>query len=409
MRLRRIALLSLALLVTLILGSQLWAFREYRAGQQASAGRDFPEAQTRLERCSTIWFLSSDVQLLAGRAARQAGHLPEAAEHFRKCRALVGQNDALDVEYELLQVQQGDLQSARPLLERLLALDHPESVHILEVLTPAYLQAYQLADALKCIRRWLEREPESLEAWHYRAQLYRRLQAGSELVASYRRILELDPADESIRLQLAEQLLQARQPQEALVEYQRLGPQLRTTPAVLVGMAACQSALRQVEEGRQLLDQALAADPQNAPALAERGRLALAYESPTAAEPWLRRAFAQQPADHDVLYALCQCLQALGKNEEAAALQARLKVLEGDLVHLREILRQVAASPRDPEPRFQAGQIFLRNGKDEEGLRWLKSALTVDGHHAATKRALAEYYERHGDAQHALEHRQRAP
>src|SRR5207248_2912442 len=134
-----------------------------------------------------------------------------------------------------------------------------------------------LSSALECIRRWLEREPDSLAAWKYRAQVYDRLQTSTELLASYRRILELDPESDDVRLQYAGQLNQRRQSQEALEQYQYLQSRLGDTPQVLAGMACCLSALNQPDEARRLLEQVLAKEPHNGLALAERGRLALEY------------------------------------------------------------------------------------------------------------------------------------
>jgi Tfp pilus assembly protein PilF len=294
-------------------------------------------------------------------------------------------------------------------LESLLEQNHPDSVAILEVLTPAYLQSYQLSHALECIRRWLEREPDSLEAWQYRAQVYSRLQNIPDLMASYRRILELNPENDDVRLQFAGQLIQSRQLQEALEQYQYLRPRLGDTPRVLGGMACCLSALDKPDQARRLLEQVLAEDAHNALALAERGRLALQYELPTEAEKWLRRAVAERPAEHDVLSSLYQCLQMTGKHQEAAEIQAKLKAIESDLSQLREAIRQIATTPHDPEPRYQAGLILLRNGKDQEGLRWLASALVENPRHAATHLALADYYQRSGDSKQAAQHRQFAP
>jgi tetratricopeptide (TPR) repeat protein len=133
--------------------------------------------------------------------------------------------------------------------------------------------------------------------------------------------------------------------------------------------------------------------------------LALEYESPAKAEPWLRQAAAVAPTDRGVLYNLFQCLQRIGKEKEAAEFNAKFTALDEDLVQLREALQEVVKHPQDPEPRYKAGVILLRNGKEKEGLRWLASALVENPRHAATHRALGEYYERCGDRQRAALHR----
>src|SRR5262249_2165559 len=146
-------------------------------------------------------------------------------------------DDAIDLEAKLLRVQQGG--PVEEALVTLLKQNHPDSVAILEVITPVYIQAYQLNSALECVRLWLEREPESVPAWQYRAQVYDRLLSTSELVASYRRILALDPENDQVRIQLAWQLHRSHHDQEALEQYQYLRPRLGDTPEVLCGIATC--------------------------------------------------------------------------------------------------------------------------------------------------------------------------
>jgi predicted Zn-dependent protease len=148
------------------------------------------------------------------------------------------------------------------------------------------------------------------------------------------------------------------------------------------------------EEARQLLDRVLAADPHNALALGERGRLALQFESPAEAEAWLRRALKEHPAERELLYSLLQCLQQQGKRKEAEDLRKHLAQVEADLARLNELTRQIGSHPHSAELRYEAGQIMLRNGQETEGLRWLISALQEDPSHAGARQALDRYQPR---------------
>src|SRR4029077_11090262 len=76
---------------------------------------------------------------------------------------------------------------------------------------------------------------------------------------------------------------------------------------------------------------------------------------------------------------------------------ARLEGLGNDLQRLEGLTKQVARTPRDPQPRYETGVIFLENGQEKEGLRWLESALREAPRHRPTCLTLANYYARKGD------------
>src|SRR5262245_9734734 len=168
-RLRRVLSLAITLVVLVAAGFNIWAYLEYRAAQEASARYDFAASQDYFERCLQIWFLSPQVHLAAARAARRAGNLKEAETHLLESGASAGHNAKLDLELKLLRIQQGGAIDQE--LVRLLDQDSLDAVVILEVLTPAYIHAYQLSSAMECTRRWLEIEPDRLTAWRYRAQV----------------------------------------------------------------------------------------------------------------------------------------------------------------------------------------------------------------------------------------------
>lgn len=401
------ALLVLSLFV-LAFGSHVWAEWHFRKAQAALAGRDFGRAQQHFAQCLKVWPQSTAVHLKAARAARKAGNFDETERLLNRCSELGGDVDAILVEQLLVQVQRGRLSDVEgPLVGRIFQ-DHPDSVAILEVLTLAYIQTYQLASAQECLRRWLEREPDRLEAWLLRAYVFTRLNNSGEALASYRRAFELDPNNDDTRLQMAGHLAHQNFTDQALEHFEFLRRKQGDTPAVLKGMAHCRAAMGQPDEARQLLEIVLAAEPRDWKALAERGRLALQYESAADAETWLRRAVAIAPYESDPAYSLYQCLERLGKHQEAAELLAKLKRLETDLARMADLGRAIARTPHDAALRCEAGLVLLRNGLETEGLRWLNSALEEDPRHTPTHQALADYYTRTGNSERAEHHRRLA-
>jgi Tfp pilus assembly protein PilF len=408
---KRIAkrILSVVLLVVLsgALACHLWAEWHYRAAQKALSRQAPAEAQPHLAQCLRVWFWSPQVYLLAAQTARRAGAFDVAENYLRDCRVLGGAAEAIELEYKLLRAQRGEFAAVEGDLVRRVREDDPESGLILEVLTPLYLRNYQLYNAQECVQLWVAREPDHVEAWLCRAQVFEYSLNTEEETASYRRVVELDPDNDAARLKLAGMLTDAH-PLEALEHFEILRARLGETSRILGGLACCRRILNQSDEARRLLEQLLAREPRNGRALGERGRLALQHESAAAAEPWFRRALAELPREVDLHYGLYKCLEGQGKRSEAREVLARLRRIEADLDRLREVTRQIAEHPHDPDLRCEAGVIQLRNGLDVQGVRWLESALREDPTHAASHQALADYYERANDRERAARHRQLA-
>jgi hypothetical protein len=76
-----------------------------------------------------------------------------------------------------------------------------------------------------------------------------------------------------------------------------------------------------------------------------------------------------------------------------------------DRKRLRAATDRVRQSPRDPDPRAEAGALCLRLGRMDEGLLWYASALRIDPRHRASREALADYHERAGNHAAAERHR----
>jgi Tfp pilus assembly protein PilF len=404
---KRILHVLLLVVLSAALGCHLWAEWHYRAAQKALSRRAPAEAQEHLAQCLKVWFWSPQTYLLAARTARRAGAFDAADGYLRDCRALGGSADAIDLEQKLLRAHRGQLSAVEADLVGRLRQDHPDSGLILEVLIPLYLRNYQLYNAQECVQRWVACEPDRVEAWLRRAQVFEYFRNNDEVMASFRRVVELDPDNDDARLKLAGMLTDAH-PLEALEHFEILRPRLGDTPAVLGGLACCRRLLNQPDEARRLLEQLLAQDPRNGRALGERGRLAMQVESAAKAEPWFRQALDEMPREIDLHYGLYKCLEGQGKHAEASEVLVKLKRLEADLDRLRDVTRQIAEHPHDPDLRFEAGVIQIRNGLEVEGVRWLESALREDPSHAASHRALADYYERSNDRERAARHRQLA-
>jgi Tfp pilus assembly protein PilF len=374
-----------------------YAEHHVRAAEDAAARYDFDEAERHLATC--LWVRRHDpvLYMQAARAARRAEHYDQAAEYLRQCQQLEGKNADNALEAILLRAQTGDIAEVEKLLQEQVDRGSPDAALILEAMAQGYILTYRLDGAMYCLNRLLEREPDNVLALLLRASLWQT--AGNHPAAEkdYRRAIDLQPEHRDARRRFGDFLLTIKRGDDALVQFEQLrqrpgGDQ----PEVLLGLARAHRQLGHTEEARRALDELLARDPDNGFGLLERGKIALETESPSAAEPFLRRAVAAYPYDPQANYLLAQCLGQQGRDDEAREYEAARVRIEADLKALEAAFRRVVKAPRDPAPRLEAGQICLRNGRNDEGERWLLSAVQQAPDHAATRAALAEHYQRTG-------------
>src|SRR5260370_11017403 len=167
---------TLLVLLGLVFGRYLWAHWHYREARRAWELRDFAGAQQHLTQYLKVWPQNSAIHLEAARAARKAGDFNEAEQLLLRCLDLDGEGGAVLVEQLLIHVQRGHLADVESRLVSPVLHYHPDSVLILEVLTLAYIQNYQLFNAQESLARWLCREPDRLEAWLLQAQGFQKVQ-----------------------------------------------------------------------------------------------------------------------------------------------------------------------------------------------------------------------------------------
>jgi Flp pilus assembly protein TadD len=351
-----------------------------------------PQAIRHLHVCLRIWPNDPEVLLLAARAARRAGNHDEAEQLLKKYQDLRGLDETGGFE-QLLLFAERRVDQAADICWRHVEQCHPDTPLLLEALTHGYLRQYRLKEAGACLNRWRDSEPDNAQV-HCLEGLYLLdyVHARSQAEASYRRAVELDPEHEVARLGLAIILVELKEFSEAAEHLEYLCKQQPDNPSVQVGLAECRAGEGKETEAVRLLEAVLARQPQFAPALSLLGRLALEGGESEQAESHLRQAVSLNPSDVLARYNLVRCLQKNGKNEEAQEHQRQLEQFNKDLQRFDEIIsKELARRPKDPALHCALGQLLLRGGHNEEGLRWLMSALRLDPQYAPAREALAEY------------------
>lgn len=379
-----------------------WALR---AAREKLAARDFDRARALLGYTLAVWPNDADTLLLASRAARLAERFPEAREYLDAVPDDVRSRALRVLERALLEASDGRMPAYEAFLRRQLVENPEQASAILDVLTYQYMRAHRLLEASRDLNRWLELEPENIEPLVRRAWVADRLFDRESATRDYRAVLEREPERHLVRQRLGEILLEL-DTTEALQHFEKLLQRNPDDPAALLGMAKARLNRAELDEAEAVLDRLLSVDAENAAGMVERGRLELARRRPERAEEWLRKALARTPHEREAVYRLMRALQAQGKDAEVAKVKGQLDRIDQDSNRMNRLIPQIGERPNDPALRTEIGKIFLRNGLEQDGIRWLNTALECAPEHAEAHEALAEYHEGRGNKEQAARHRQ---
>jgi tetratricopeptide (TPR) repeat protein len=406
-----------ALLLVLLAGAAAgaayrWALAEEQAARRALKDEEYFEARRHVENCLLVRRRSVEVRLLAARVAWMEGDFPRAETHLRESARLAGGNtEAIQRESVLLKARAGDVDLVAGGLWRLVDAHDPESAVILQALAKAYMAEVRLEAALRCLNKWLEIEPDAVTALDWRAWvLDRQGWSHDQAREEWERVVQLAPDRWRTRLQLAEVLMTDGGPGHVLPHLAYLRRTHPEQPEVLMLWGRFRAQQGDVDEAKRIFDRLLETDPDNGRLLLWRAQLELQPGGDAvAAEGWLRRALAREPADTDINYELYQCLrQQPDRDAEAAAQRRRYEQVRADVERLNTLVGvEYGKSPRDAGIPAEIGALMIRLGQEGRGLRWLNIALGLDPNCKPAHEALTAYYEAKGDAKKAEEHRRR--
>ncbi len=431
--------LVLALVVgSAVAGAFFWRQYHLRAAHQALDRFALDDAQHHLDLCLQVPYHRSPIHLLAARTARRRDAYREAERHLAACEQKEGRTEAFVLEQLLLLAQQGELEGVERSLQARASNNDAEAVLALEALAKGYVNRFWRPDALECLNKLLQRQPEHPQALLMRARLLEDLarkgqvEREADALRDYEKAVEVNPSFEA-RLGLAGALYSIGRPWDALLEYQRLHPLRESDADVLLGLARCHYNLDEGEEAVRLLEELLQRYPDNRSALLERGRLALHKGEPAEAEKWLRRAVDLAPVcDTEPLRSLVQCLESQHKEEDYRHYLDRLHRYEVELLRLDRLTLQVnrdlsqaapgpnsAANTTDLGDRmmslsrmsnlhYEIATDLIRLGREQDGVAALYFILDVQPHYAPAHAALADYFERTGQSDRAARHRRAA-
>jgi len=390
-------------------GARLYLFhRDLGAAEEALAQYDFPATREKLRDCLAFRPRHPEALLLAARAARRDGALDEARAHLTRYYEREGLTAEWRLESRLQRVAEGRVEEDVEYLTTLVDTGGPATAEqILEALAEGSVTSYH-----ELQRFWvgtlLNHFPKNPVGRLIRAQNAVIGGRHDHAAEECRAILADYPRFVRARLYLAGVLYRSQRYEEGAAAYEELR---RTRPGdleVTLGLARSLDRSGRTEEARPLVRELEGRHADNSEALLECGRFALKDGRPDDAERLLTRAVALAPNDPEVRFQLSACLERLGRTEESRVHLAEFKRIEADLRRMEQLQAEIAKAPKNPAPRREMGLICLRNGQDQEALRWLYGVLDTHPNDRATHEALANHFQSRGDTDRAFYHRSRA-
>jgi tetratricopeptide (TPR) repeat protein len=419
---RRAAVLALALLGLGFVGGLVAAYYfrpsgppeadpgyQWQQARRALESGDFVLAKSHLDRCLEAWPANAEAHFLQARTCRRAGDVDGWQRHLHLAERLQWDKADVDLERLLMRVQSGDVWGAEDTLIGYLNSSHPDEVLILEALVKGYLEIYSFSDALEWADVWIKRHPE--DDWLprlYRGRARHLAHALHLAIADYERVLEVKPDRAEAHLWLAAALTLDGRFQEALAHYHVYLPGHPDDPAALLGVAECLFSVGDTTAARAALDDLFARSNDDPGGLLLRAKLELGAGSPREALAWLRRAEAAAPQEVDVNQTLALTFRELGDGAEAEKYQGKVKELDQAYRRVEGMRKEILKDPDNVSLRYEAGVLLLQLGREDEAGRWFRGLLRLDPDHRPTHRALAELFQKQGDARRAEYHRRRA-
>lgn len=375
--------------------------------RQALDADDYAAAAGHLRECLDAWPANAEAYFLTARTCRRAGDSAGWRDHLRRAELLQWRPEEVELERRLMRAQSGDVGAVEHALAQNLNAGHPDERLILEALVKGHAEADRWEDVLHWTDLWIANHSDDWQPRYYRGRAFEARRALDRAVADYRRALELSPGRPQARLGLGGALLVDGQFREALEQFDAYLRGQPDDPTALLGAASCRLSLNEADAARAALDRLLSKHPRHAAGLLVRARLDLALGDPAQALNWLNRAEAVAPHETDLTQAFVLTFRQLGNPEEAEKYQRRLEELRRRYDELYRLQREIAKAPGIVAPRYEAGALCLRLGREEEAVRLFQSVLRLDPDHRPTHQALAEFFDKR-DPRRAASHRQRA-
>src|SRR5262245_10147660 len=291
--------------------------------------------------------------------------------------------------------EKGSSDAALPALVRCLERD-PDDTELLWALVKLKPRTgAPVTDVQPDLDRLARLTPDDPAVSRARLELYRRLGRHEDAYQAARRLSELDPGDDRLRVELPGLALAAGHFEEAARLFGQLLAGRSPVPRfeLQTGLARAEWELGHTAEALRLVEEALAAAPDFPVALILRGMIHSQGGEDEAAVAVLRRVRPGSPAEQEiVLYHLALSLGRLGRSEEAKKAFAELSAVQNAVRFLTDARQR----PADAGLQVRAAAALLAADRPDDARRVREEALGRLGPSRPVLETLATCYDRLG-------------
>lgn len=397
----RRARLTVGLGVLLVAGAAYWmppvrSQRLLDRAKQMLDERKTEEAIAILEEVKRLEPKSSRAEFLLARAARRQGRWRDVEQHLAHAKQFGYDPEFIRREQWLAMAQAGRIHEVTEHLADLISDPRGDGPYICEAYVEGFFATYRFDLGLPLLDAWAADFPDDSQPHVYYGAYYEHFDHWPEAAAAYRRAMELAPERTDVALRLGELLIRMHEFEEAEECFRRCLAQSPNDPGVRCEWARCLAARGDTAAARAEIQQVLQSHDDF-----DDARLALAEIERTDGDderalPLLESYCEAHPTDVESRYLFAQVLQALDRQQEAAAHFEFVAAAREAMSEVRALLDQVRQHPEDAEARCQIGIRLLKYDIPEHGVEWLRSAVDIRPDHVAAHAGLADYYSRVG-------------
>lgn len=272
--------------------------------------------------------------------------------------------------------EQGRMREAMTRLSQSLE-DDPDEPEAHRWLGVAFYDVGNVALAMPHLERLAKLEPTNGRPHRLMGIIYRDLSDFDRAAAAYQESLDRDPRQpdaNEIRLELARCQFAKLKYDDALAVLRDCGE----SPAVFTLRAQCYHAKGLVDQAEECVAEALAADPDDAEALAVEATLVEEKGNQRRAAELLSRAVEQKPNEYNFRYRLVQAYRRIGEDElakEHSRVMNELMTLREDL---ETLIGQANYDTGNAQIRYGIATLAERLGMPEMSASWRKAAQMLE-------------------------------